>query len=74
MPTPDILPIPHPLPPTLTHEHAWLVESRHPTSDGTVLYVRCAGCDTRRVDLLGHAQTPPSPVSRTIAVSPERRR
>jgi hypothetical protein len=46
------------------HEHAWLVESRHPTSDGIVLYVRCAECDVRRVDLQAHSSLPPTAVSR----------
>ena len=35
----------------ITHEHAWITESTHPTSDGTVLYVRCVTCSGRRIDL-----------------------
>ncbi|WP_350351536.1 hypothetical protein ABS642_20315 [Microbacterium sp. A8/3-1] len=53
--------------PTATHEHAWLVESRHPTSEGIVLYVRCAECSVRRVDVQPHPQTPPSALSAEIA-------
>lgn len=51
------------------HEHAWLIESRHQTSEGVVAYVRCAGCGTRRVDLQTHAMMPPSPIS--AEMSPE---
>ncbi|AZH79483.1 MULTISPECIES: hypothetical protein [Microbacterium] len=47
-----------------SHEHAWLVESRHPTSEGVVLYVRCAECHVRRVDIQAHASLPPTAVSR----------
>ncbi|WP_337005759.1 MULTISPECIES: hypothetical protein [unclassified Microbacterium] len=59
----NTLPIPRILPPRPTHEHAWLVESRHPTSEGIVLYVRCADCGARRVDLQQHAHTPPIALS-----------
>ncbi|MBT2483212.1 MULTISPECIES: hypothetical protein [unclassified Microbacterium] len=59
----NTLPVPRLAPPRTTHEHAWLVESRHPTSEGTVLYVRCDDCGTRRVDLQSHAQTPPAALS-----------
>ncbi|WP_407360124.1 hypothetical protein [Microbacterium sp. LBN7] len=52
---------------TTPHEHAWLVESRHPTSDGIVLYVRCAGCAVRRVDLQPHPHTPPSALSTEVS-------
>lgn len=45
------------------HEHAWVAESRHPTSDGVVLYVRCTGCDTRRVDLQERPGMPPVALS-----------
>lgn len=48
------------------HEHAWATESRHPTSAGLVLYVRCAACGTRRVDLQGHRDLPPAPLSRVV--------
>ena len=59
----NTLPLPHVLPPRPTHEHAWLVESRHPTSEGIVLYVRCADCDARRVDMQAHPHTPPVALS-----------
>ncbi|PRB60845.1 hypothetical protein [Microbacterium sp. MYb45] len=59
----NTLPIPRLRPETETHEHAWLVESRHPTGEGVVLYVRCGGCGTRRVDLQSHPHTPPTALS-----------
>ena len=63
------LPIPRiPHPPT--HEHAWIVESRHPTSEGVVLYVRCTECVMRRVDLQPHPYMPPTALS--IGVSAPR--
>lgn len=48
------------------HEHAWLVESRHPTREGIVLYVRCDDCGVRRVDLQSHPQDPPAALSRAL--------
>lgn len=59
------LPIPRPI--EATHEHAWLVESRHATSEGTVLYVRCAECGARRVDAQPHPTLPPEALSRPLA-------
>ncbi|WP_448720884.1 hypothetical protein [Microbacterium natoriense] len=56
---------PIPAPTMHTHEHAWLVESRHPTSEGIVLYVRCGDCGVRRVDVQQHPSTPPTALSRT---------
>lgn len=51
----------------LDHEHAWLVESAHNTSDGRVLYVRCvSGCGARRIDLQGPADVPACAVSREV--------
>ena len=64
------LPIPRIPSPTPTHEHAWLVESRHRTSEGTVLYVRCADCGSRRLDTQAHPQQPPIALSRTIGEHP----
>jgi hypothetical protein len=58
--------IPRPLVPERSHEHAWLIESRHSTSGGFVLYVRCAGCAARRVDLQPHPLSPPEALSRQI--------
>ncbi|GAB2475382.1 hypothetical protein GCM10027063_15260 [Promicromonospora xylanilytica] len=54
------------------HEHAWTTESRHATSAGCVLYVRCATCGTRRVDLQGGLDTPPTPLSRAVGERPVR--
>lgn len=48
------------------HEHAWLAESRHPTSAGVVFYVRCVDCGARRVDLQPHSDLPPSALTRTL--------
>ncbi|MGM1018152.1 MAG: hypothetical protein ACQEW8_11515 [Actinomycetota bacterium] len=49
------------------HEHGWLVESRHATSEGTILYVRCAACGALRVDRhVAHAAAPEA-VSRESA-------
>ena len=46
------------------HEHAWVVESAHNTSEGRVLYVLCAGnCGARRIDIQGAIEVPPSEVS-----------
>lgn len=50
----------------LRHEHAWVTESAHRTSEGEIVYVRCAGCDARRVDLRGRHDLPPEPRSRTV--------
>ncbi|WP_328531291.1 hypothetical protein OG984_09235 [Nocardioides sp. NBC_00368] len=46
------------------HEHGWLTESSHQTSEGRVLYVRCARCGVRRVDLQPHPLLPPQSLSR----------
>lgn len=53
------------------HEHSWSTESRHPTSAGYVLYVRCTTCGTRRVDLQGHTEAPPAPLSRVVGNASE---
>lgn len=58
------LPIPQQAP--SAHEHAWLVESRHPTSEGVVLYVRCAECGARRIDVQEHPHLPPAALSRAL--------
>ncbi|MGJ0118709.1 hypothetical protein ACQ7HM_05840 [Williamsia sp. MIQD14] len=49
-----------------THEHAWLTESAHRTSDGTVLYVRCDDCGTRRIDIATRTDVPPTAVSAPV--------
>ncbi|WP_375002871.1 hypothetical protein [Aeromicrobium sp. CTD01-1L150] len=48
------------------HEHAWCVESSHPTSTGRVLYVHCSRCGVRRVDLQEHTLVPPVALSREL--------
>lgn len=59
-------PIPRPV---RTHEHGWLAESRHATSEGTVVYVICADCGARRVDLRPHPQMPPVALTITARAS-----
>jgi hypothetical protein len=51
---------------TDTHEHGWIVDSRHVTSEGTILYVKCAECQARRVDMQPRPSTPPHAVSAVI--------
>ena len=53
------------------HEHAWIVDSRHPTIEGVVMYVRCTGCSAHRVDLQTHSQTPPTALSRETTGDPD---
>ena len=48
------------------HEHAWRIESQHPTSMGRVLYVRCLECGSRRVDLQQRFDVPPAALSREL--------
>ena len=48
------------------HDHAWITESTHATSEGRVRYVRCTGCLARRVDIDAGFAVPPSPLSRTL--------
>jgi hypothetical protein len=43
-----------------------MVDSRHPTGEGIVLYVRCGECDMRRVDLQAHPQVPAAALSRAL--------
>ncbi|OUZ12671.1 hypothetical protein BHE97_00130 [Aeromicrobium sp. PE09-221] len=52
--------------PTEAHEHGWIEDSRHPTSAGFVLYVRCIGCGTRRVDLQERDTLPPRALSTEV--------
>lgn len=47
--------------------HQWQVESRHGTSDGTVVYVRCTRCGARRVELQESPWLPPLAISREVA-------
>ena len=55
----------------IRHEHAWATESRHATSAGYVLYVRCAACGIHRVDLQAHREVPAAPLSRVVGSTSE---
>lgn len=66
MSTLPTLPIPRPHATAQPHEHAWATESRHSTSEGTVLYVACTGCGARRIDVQAHPQGPPAALSRAV--------
>ncbi|HWS51630.1 MAG TPA: hypothetical protein VN241_11525 [Microbacterium sp.] len=55
--------------PVRRHEHAWITDSRHPTSDGILVYVRCASCGVHRVDLQDRTQSPPRALSRELGDS-----
>lgn len=50
----------------IVHEHGWLVESAHRTSEGIVQYVRCAECGVRRVDVAAIPTVVPGAVSRAL--------
>lgn len=56
------------------HEHGWVTESSHHTSAGVVVYVRCAACGTRRVDLHNSTGLPPVSQSAEVAERSNRRR
>lgn len=45
------------------HEHGWITESTHPTSEGTIVYVMCASCGARRIDLRGTGDLAPAALS-----------
>ncbi|PRI12340.1 hypothetical protein B4915_01275 [Leucobacter massiliensis] len=49
-----------------SHEHGWCTESRHPSSAGTVVYVRCAGCGARRVDICDRPGGVPRALGREV--------
>lgn len=55
------------------HEHSWATESRHATSAGYVVYVRCTACGSHRVDLQGHREMPPAPLTRVVGSAAEAR-
>lgn len=55
------------------HEHGWVTESSHHTSAGVVVYVHCAACGTRRVDLHDGTGLPPVPQSTEVAGRSSRR-
>lgn len=67
----ETLSAPHTGAPEAQHEHSWATESRHPTSAGHVLYVRCTACGARRVDLQGHPDAPPAPLSGAVGGTAE---
>lgn len=58
----------------VTHEHAWVTESAHRTSEGETVYVRCARCGTRRVDVRETPGMPPQRASMEITGCPGTRR
>ncbi|MGO2112572.1 MAG: hypothetical protein ACTH31_13265 [Pseudoclavibacter sp.] len=47
-------------------EHGWMLESRHATSAGFVVYVRCTDCGARRVDMQQLPWMPPEALSRPL--------
>ncbi len=49
------------------HEHAWSTRSRHATSEGWVIYVRCDACGAWRVDAGRDALLPPVAASTVVA-------
>lgn len=52
---------------TAAHEHVWQLESAHTTSEGRVLYIKCAAeCGARRVDLDRVLHTAPAALSREV--------
>lgn len=53
--------------PIRTHEHGWITESRHRTSEGLVLYVRCVDCDAHRIDMVPSAAANPAALSTVVA-------
>jgi len=52
------------------HEHGWIVESAHSTSLGRVLYVRCAECGVRRIDVQQYPDAPPTLLSMELRQPP----
>lgn len=64
-------PIPRPVSPAEPlHEHGWRVDSRHSSSEGVIVYVRCAECGAHRVDLQPHPDIPPAALSVALPRSP----
>jgi hypothetical protein len=51
------------------HEHMWVTESTHPTSEGRVMYMRCDACGLRQVNLQPVGTLPETAVSRTIGAA-----
>lgn len=48
------------------HEHGWITESAHRTSEGIVAYVACASCRARRIDLRGYDASVPEAQSLVV--------
>lgn len=73
MTTIDTRPAPQTSTQEARHEHSWATKSRHATSAGYVVYVRCTACGSHRVDLQGHREMPPAPLTRVVGSAPEAR-
>ena len=57
-------------PPHLGCEHGWVTASRHATSQGVVVYVRCVRCASHRVELASAGSAmPPRAMSRPVQVA-----
>ena len=51
-------------------EHGWVTASRHATSQGVVVYVRCVSCASHRVELASAGSAmPPRAMSRPVQVA-----
>ncbi|MDD7961830.1 hypothetical protein [Microbacterium thalli] len=50
------------------HDHGWVTESAHRTSEGLIRYVRCPHCGAHRVDLQPANTAPPAAAS--VAIDP----
>ncbi|WP_295014217.1 hypothetical protein [uncultured Microbacterium sp.] len=48
------------------HAHAWITRSRHPTSEGVVVYVQCVECGSLRTDLIAAPAAVPTAWSRIV--------
>ncbi len=59
--------------PAQRHEHAWVTDSRHRTSEGVLVYVHCVGCGVHRVDIQERMETPPRAWSRELGEPREQR-
>lgn len=44
--------------------HTWATESAHTTSEGSLRYLRCTACGSRRVELRPHVDAPAVAVTR----------
>jgi hypothetical protein len=70
MTAPHTLPLPLPLPAIEpVHEHGWVTESAHRTSQGEVVYVLCVTCGSRRVDLRAPHDLLPSALTRAVSAA-----